>query len=258
MSYPRNSNDPPSYDDIISDKESSRYPPSEKSPSAFTPSTSTGGGQGLVDTLTSVRAKHIRSVVDSEIYPLISDRASQGLSKSTFALIPSNVVSETSPHDLGCTQESQGPEIIGLANDDDEDVSEIRLQGNLNRFEFWRQPDVVKELALVLRDRLSSSSRLLDELLPPPPPTPPEPRHVPTPEPSKARSFLGRSKASSSSSVSKQNVVAPQPVVMQEERRSNVDVKVDLEEICLRTMSDFGLYETISRPVVIVRVDARC
>jgi hypothetical protein len=35
-------------------------------------------------------------------------------------------------------------------------------------------------------------------------------------------------------------------------------VEARLEEICLRTVTDFGLYDTMSRQCVIVRIDARC
>lgn len=37
-----------------------------------------------------------------------------------------------------------------------------------------------------------------------------------------------------------------------------VMVKARLEEICLRTVSDFGLYDTISKQCVIIKVDAQC
>ena len=37
-----------------------------------------------------------------------------------------------------------------------------------------------------------------------------------------------------------------------------VVVKARLEEICLRTVSEFGLYDTMSKQCVIIRVDARC
>jgi hypothetical protein len=31
-----------------------------------------------------------------------------------------------------------------------------------------------------------------------------------------------------------------------------------LEELCLRTVNEFGLYDTLARQCVIVRVNARC
>ena len=36
-----------------------------------------------------------------------------------------------------------------------------------------------------------------------------------------------------------------------------VGVKAGLEEICLRTTNEFGLYDTLGRLCVVVRVDAR-
>lgn len=35
-------------------------------------------------------------------------------------------------------------------------------------------------------------------------------------------------------------------------------VKARLEEISLRTLSDFGLYDTMSKQCVIIRINARC
>jgi hypothetical protein len=42
---------------------------------------------------------------------------------------------------------------------------------------------------------------------------------------------------------------------IQEDRRSTVNVKVGLEEVCFRTVTEFRLYETTSQPVVVVTVD---
>lgn len=65
------------------------------------------------------------------------------------------------------------------------------------------------------------------------------------------RGFFGRR------SSAKQPVQVATPVV-KPVKSNRLDVKVDLEEVCLRTVSSFGLFETVTRPAVIVRVNANC
>jgi hypothetical protein len=38
----------------------------------------------------------------------------------------------------------------------------------------------------------------------------------------------------------------------------SVQVQARLEDICLRTVNEFGLYETATAQCIIIRVDARC
>lgn len=49
-------------------------------------------GQRILDSLTTVRAKHIRDTVIRLVYPLIEGRAKRGLSRTVLALIPSNAL----------------------------------------------------------------------------------------------------------------------------------------------------------------------
>ena len=249
MSFPSGSEDPPSYDDLLGQDSYVFAPPREKSQM---PASRPGGGEGLVDTLTTVRATHVRSVVDTHVFPLIEDRASRGLAKTTIALIPANVVTETAAPGAGSFDESLQPEIVGLADSDDDLIGQVRLQGAINRFEFWKQPEVVTELRIVLEDRLASSSRLADwqpEL-----PRPAKRQAVdrdPTPT-QKSKSFWGRSSKAAPQQQQQSQVAEP------EQGGSIMDVKVALEEICLRTVSVFGLFETMTRPVIVIRIDARC
>jgi hypothetical protein len=128
-------------------------------------------------------------------------------------------------------------------------LQEVRLSGPLNTYEFWQQPEVLTELKMLLADKLSTkplfestsaspadavSIALSDS------PSPAAPR------PSRGYSLFRKKEASSVDVVP-----APTPDSM-------IDVSVDLEDICLRTESDFGLYETISRPAVVIRVNAKC
>jgi hypothetical protein len=49
-------------------------------------------GQRILDSLTTVRAKHIRDMVNRLVYPLVEGRAERGLSRTVLALIPSDAM----------------------------------------------------------------------------------------------------------------------------------------------------------------------
>ncbi|KAF2417521.1 hypothetical protein EJ08DRAFT_654499 [Tothia fuscella] len=211
------------------------------------------GGQRLLDQLIIVRAQHIRSVVDDQITPLIERRAKLGISKTIITLIPSNIFvanrSEfTSDSKLEAATNSN-VEIIGLASEEDEDIEQVHLEGDLNRFEFWRQKDVVEELQHVLEDRLSTSPVFYGKSKVAFGTTPNVTSPV-LPPPKAARGFFGRKTTKSSSSQ------CPAPAIAQPSTRDHlITIKVELSDMCLRTLSGFGLYETISRPALVVRVN---
>jgi hypothetical protein len=139
-------------------------------------------------------------------------------------------------------------ELHGIVSDE-EDISEIRLQGHLNTNEFWRQKDVIQDLERVLQEKLSSSPVFHSQPNEEPEPLITSPPLSPPPPPER-RGFFGRRSSS-------KQAVQPAPVVVQVVKKG-VHVKVELEEVCLRTVSPFGLFETVTRAAVVVRVDARC
>jgi len=212
-------------------------------------------GQRILDQLTTVRAQHIRSTVNTQIYPIIERRAERGLSQTVLALIPSNIMAvDLSANPSGFTQEESSVtamELLGLVHHE-EDIEEVRLQGEMNHFEFWKQKDVVQDLQRVLQERLTASpifsfdakdggNEGLNNVVP-----------VPAIQ-EKGRGFFGRR----SSKQAVQPSSSPTPVLSQPPR-SRLEAKVDLEEVCLRTVSSFGLYETITKPAIVVRVNIRC
>jgi hypothetical protein len=143
-------------------------------------------------------------------------------------------------------------EIHGIVSEE-EDINEVRLQGEINTFEFWRQKDVVQDLERVLQEKLSSSpifSRNSKADMEPEPLVNVAPMSPP-PQPER-RGFFGRR------SSSKQAIQQTAPVVVQPVKSNRMEVKVDLEEVCLRTVSSFGLFETVTRPAIVVRVNANC
>lgn len=126
----------------------------------------------------------------------------------------------------------------------DEHVQQVQLDSHIDTLEFWRQTEVVAELRRVLQDRLATSpvhAHMFD---------------VPNPEPAIAepvrqqkRGFFGRKSSSATPSS------AATPITPTMDDRMMVEVK--LEEICLRTMSEFGLYETINRQAIVIRAEVK-
>ncbi|CAO2654224.1 Nn.00g109570.m01.CDS01 [Neocucurbitaria sp. VM-36] len=215
---------------------------------------STSRGQNILDQLTLTRAHHIQSVIDTHIIPLVEAQASYGIAQTTIAMLPSDIplpVPEEKSEFSFDTGDSKAVEVIGYSSQDEPKV--VRLEGMMNRTEFWRPQAVIVELERVLRESLNASSYL----------------RSPT---SAAR--LGRSEFEAPLQQPRRNFLSRLvPSLGPEERSPSgnpevgtkqldygglVLVKVRLEEICLRTVNEFGLYDTMSKQCIIIRVDARC
>ena len=152
-------------------------------------------------------------------------------------------------------------EVIGFTGEDVPII--VRLEGQMNRTEFWRPQATINELEMVLQDSLNSSPVLKAS------------SPVRSSFAVAARvSGTGAGTATGARGSSRRNVFGRMVDAMSREERSpgrnpevgtrvveragQVLVKVRLEEICLRTVNDFGLYDTMSKQCVIIRVDARC
>ena len=139
-------------------------------------------------------------------------------------------------------------EVIGFSSEVEPKV--VRLEGQMNRTEFWRVQAVVEELEDVLRARLNESAMLRS----PSSATRAETSGQRQPK----RSMLSRIMPSLGPEQRSPNG-NPEVGTKQIERHAGmVLVKARLEEICLRTVTEFGLYDTMSKQCVIIRVDARC
>lgn len=195
-------------------------------------------GQRLIDQLTAVRSEHTRRIADEHICPSIKRRAEDGLSKTTVVLIPSNLDISRTPNAI---------EIVDF-HGHEEEVEQVQLEGNLNRLEFWRQPGVIKELRYVLEERLSASPILREFGQKSTQVQEPAAASIPT---QKKRGFLGRSNSKQTSDITS----TPDSASSRQIPSVSIDVKVALEEICMRTVSDFGLYETVTQAVVVIKVD---
>jgi hypothetical protein len=186
--------------------------------------------------------------------PIISLRATLGIATTTIALLPSDIplppVPEKSEfsftaYDHGATKPV---EVIGYASEEEPKV--VRLEGEMNRTEFWRVQVVIGELERVLGGMLN------------------EDRHAYVPKSEfespvaststmkgSRRALLGRFVPSLGP---ERKSPGRNPEVGVEEGLGRVAVKARLEELCLRTVNEFGLYDTLARQCVIVRVNARC
>ena len=200
-------------------------------------------GQALLDQLTLTRTTHIHATITTHILPLLSQRATLGLARTTLALLHSDIplppLEEKSEFSFGNAFGTTRPvEVIGYASD--EELKTVRLGGEMDGTEFWRVQAVVEELERVLRGMLNRDGRAregdggFEEVVPK--------RRV-------WERFMPGVCAEAKSA---------EGLARQGENAGQVLVKVRLEEVCLRTVNEFGLYETMARQCVIVRVDARC
>ena len=231
----------------MSRNEKNELPPSYSETPNFSRPTA-HRGQRILDQLTLTRAQHIHSVIDNHIIPLVEERASYGIAQTTIAMIPSDIplpaVQENSEFSFD-TDTSKAVEVLGFASEDEPSV--VRLEGQMDRTEFWRVQAVIVELERVLRDSLNASPQLRSPI---------RERSEFEPPCKQKRNFLakfvGRGEEERSPSGN------PEVGVRKMDESGVVLVKARLEEISLRTLSDFGLYDTMSRQCVIIRIDARC
>ncbi|KAF2455221.1 hypothetical protein BDY21DRAFT_423015 [Lineolata rhizophorae] len=244
--------DLPSYAD--SQKASSRAP----APSA----PARPGQQSLVDSLTLSRAQHVRSVFAAHIWPLLSRQASLGLSGTTIALLPSDVLS--SPSASPAAARSRDPifsadekpsssldddppptvvEVQGLdgADADAAPLHQAQLRGAMDSAAFWGQPGVAAQLEREICERLGASSPSASPSA--------AAAGAPAAAPEPKRGFFGRKKGGAGTGAGAGDGYSGGVAV-----RPGVSVSVALEDVCLRTVSSFGLFDTSTKEVVVVRV----
>lgn len=201
-------------------------------------------GQALLDQLTLTRTTHIHSTITTHILPLLSQRATLGLARTTLALLPADIplppLEEKSEFSFGNAFGTTRPvEVIGYASD--EELKTVRLEGEMDATEFWRVQAVVEELEGVLRGMLNRGGRVRASEF-----------EEAVPKKKIWERFMPGVGAEGKSGTESEGGMR------RGENAGQVLVKVRLEEVCLRTVNAFGLYDTMARQCVIVRVDARC
>ncbi|KAI4135560.1 MAG: hypothetical protein LQ347_000561 [Umbilicaria vellea] len=204
-------------------------------PSAQTPS--------LPGQLTQTRSQRIHSIITAYILPLLTSQAVSGLYKTTFILVPSNICSLPS---------ATGDEtVVGFPSDDH--IQLVRLQGSEHSLEFWRQPAVVRQLEAELKARLTASGHRVEEEQQQPSPAVRPPISPKAPK----RSFFSRRESEKTLPVSSPVASAsgwgmPSPVSL---GAGQVRVNVGLQDVCLRVVSEMGLYETRTGMAVVVGLE---
>lgn len=208
---------------------------------------------------TSVEEQRIRNLIGDYIEPQITAQCNAGLSKTTLILVPSNVLTTLSPShhdskfnpinpsdivvnnyctdrndDMGTVSGQDSTRIVVGFSKEEDNVQMIRLKGDDNRIEFWRQEIVLSQLASALRYPSSYSSPLFL------PPKHPQPTNSTAPSWSTSRS----DQLSTSSNTVLGRLHLDRAGL--DRRRLHTEVKVDvhLHTIGVRTISPFGLWET--------------
>ena len=211
-------------------------------------------GQQILEQLALTRTKHLRSIVDDRVCPLIEQRAERGLSHTIIALIPPDSLPQHAPADkrpISDSERDSSPavEVLGLASGDD-DVEEVILTGEMDSAAFWRQSEVISELRMMLEDKLLALPRLSRGRITEAGTVQTSSTSAQQQKTGPRRGLFGRVKAESNAPV---HLKQEQPA-----RRGlpppTMRITVELQEICLRTLSDFGLYETLTRPAVVIDV----
>ncbi|KAK0514813.1 hypothetical protein JMJ35_002192 [Cladonia borealis] len=192
----------------------------------------------LPQNLASVRIARIYSLLETHIKPHLLDTTLAGLSCSTLVLIPSNVPSLTSSlvndskDGLGQQASFPGEKIAGFT--DAGNVTLIRLHGQENSFDFWRQLPVIKDLERALQAQLNrenDNSVVEESVLPAVP---------------ELKGWF-KKKATSAPQQRTENVKAS--------GSSKVKADVELRDVSLRTENAMGLYETKTGKAIVIKVD---
>lgn len=208
----------PFSDDLPSYSESVHSPQQQISPS------------NLRQNIAATRTALIDSLLTTHITPHLHGSALSGLASTTLILIPSNV-SSLQPPSQTASKGSSGSEdgfpgetIVGFP--DVENLTMVRLHGQENSIEFWRQLAVIQELGQQLRTHLQKSGYQVIR--------------------DSETSLHGPNSGSTDWSTVQKEALGD----------GEVKTRVYLTEICLRIENDMGLYETKTGKAVVVKVDA--
>lgn len=250
MSYNEKEGVLPSYEDSISGapNQTSRLQNSQ-----VTRTQSPSRGQQILDNLTLVRARHLHDVINESIIPIVEQQALYGIAQTTIAMIPSDVplpIPEAEKSEFSFnTSNERNIQVIGFSSEEEPQI--VRLEGHLNRTEFWRPQVIVEELERLLKESLNESPHFR-------PPIPRETVSQAVPSKQVRRNFFGRMANVMNNEERMPDQTPEDRVHHSIDTSGQVLVKARLEEICLRTMNDFGLYDTISKQCIIIHIDARC
>jgi hypothetical protein len=131
-------------------------------------------------------------------------------------------------------------EVVGFP----EQLQQIQLKGHMNRLDFWKQQGVVEELQRTLNEKLDIA--------------PQSPVSAMSQQPSLPQRPIKRGLFGWKPSSAEPEMTTSGTMSDTQKESKNVKVTARLEEFCLRTVSAFGLYETLTRQGIIIKFSARC
>lgn len=228
--------------------------------------------------LAESRSHRINLIIGTYIEPLLLTQGASGIFKTTFLLVPSNVTSLQHPNNTPEPDdviEGTGPahnnrgntnhhdEVVGFPAS--EYVRLVRLHGAEHTSEFWRQPSVLSELDSSLKARLAKSGHTISQ--PPSLTAPIEPALTPVPTSPAAskKSFWSRRKdkyASPSASAVEEDVTTNSKLGWRAQGEGvtgpamgETMVTVGPRDVCLRVVTEMGLYETRNGQAIGVTVE---
>lgn len=220
--------------------------------------------------LDDTRLTRIRNILSTYVDPLLAVQGASGIYKTIFLLVPSNVESlqqQYAPsYSSSYLPPPKEPEVVGFSATDV--VKLIRLKGEENTVEFWRQRAVMEELATNLRIRLKMSGHRVEEETVESPLQPPTTVQE-SPTPAKERKAGGWFKSKPKKAEKSKSLwesTAPSEATIVDQKlgwratheglpsnntphnkpltRGTVRVLVEWKEICLRVENAVGLYDT--------------
>lgn len=197
----------PSSDGLPSYSESVRSPQQSSSPSY------------LPQNIAAARTALISSLLTTYITPHLYESALSGLSSTTLILVPSNVFALHPSGKIGSKDPSET--IVGFPSA--ENLRMVRLHGQDNSLEFWRQLAVMQELGQQMRSHLRNSGYRV----------------------------IQGDKTSLQSSLNADWRTAQKETL----GNGELSVQVETRDVCLRSENDMGLYETRTGKAVVVKVD---
>lgn len=198
-------------------------------------------GTDIISEIDHQRRELVSSAIERHISPVLRRQARYGISGSTTLLEPYEPPAFS--HEKSSTNNAKDQKHGEIVSPSDDDLVIAQLEGEENSLEFWSQPSVAQELKQQLLDILSTFSDFTDSS---------SRAREANPEPEAASSRIGWRKRAKKAS---ESFRAVQMSPAQSSER--VRVTIDREGIVLRTVNDFGLYETVTKPAVIVRINTQ-
>lgn len=183
----------------------------------------------LPQNIAAARTALISSILTAQITPHLHGSALSGLTSTTLILIPSNVSALQPPGKIGSKSPSDSEDrlpretIVGFPSA--ENLAMVRLRGEENNIEFWRQLAVIRELGQQLSANLRNSGHQVigdDEI-----------------------SLRGPTRPNAEWKTVQKETLGD----------GEVRIRVEITDICLRTENEMGLYETRTGKAVVVKVD---